>query len=250
MERAPLGNLRSFAATVAAVLAGVAIEERGLTGFVSSEFDPFLNHVFSRAGIGAREAAAALDGRPGFVWPVAEPASSEADALAREHLVPAVMHGMTASTATRPVPASSEAEIVDVRSRADLDAWHEVYCEVFGGDRRSREDWQRVHDALGPDGNASLGLLLARVDGVPAATGAVYVAEGVAGLYCFTTRDRMRGRGIASALVHASHAHAEARGIEQSVLQATALGRPVYARAGYRETCTLPVMISRRAERT
>jgi GNAT superfamily N-acetyltransferase len=83
------------------------------------------------------------------------------------------------------------------------------------------------------------------VHGSPAATGAVYFEPDVAGLYCFTTRERMRGRGLASALVHASHAAAQARGIEQALLQATASGRPVYTRAGYRELRTLPVLLRR-----
>src|SRR5207244_11080387 len=96
-------------------------------------------------------------------------------------------------------------------------------------------------DALGPAGEDSLLLLLGRVDGSPAATGAVFFQPDVAGLYCFTTLERMRRRGLASALVHASHEAAQTRGIERAVLQATASGRPAYARAGYCEERSLPV---------
>ena len=155
------------------------------------------------------------------------------------------MHGMTATTAGPVAAPQVECEIAEVRSRSELRAWHEVYCEVFGGDDRSSQDWQQVHDALGPSGDRSLLLLLARVDGSPAATSAVYFDPDVAGLYCFTTRERMRGRGLASALVHACHAAAQARGIERALLQATASGRPVYTRAGYREHRTLPVLLRR-----
>ena len=98
------------------------------------------------------------------------------------------MHGMTAST---PGPAAApqvDCEIAEVRSRSELRAWHEVYCEVFGGDDRSSQDWQQVHNALGPSGDRSLLLLFARVKGSPAATAAVYLEPDVAGLYCFTTR--------------------------------------------------------------
>jgi GNAT superfamily N-acetyltransferase len=90
-------------------------------------------------------------------------------------------------------------------------------------------------------------LLLARVDDSPAATGGVYFDRDIAGLYSFTTRERMRGRGLASALVLASHAAAQARGVERALLQATASARPVYARAGYREQRTLPMLVSRLA---
>jgi hypothetical protein len=61
-----------------------------------------------------------------------------------------------------------------------------------------------------------------------------------AGLYCFTTRKPMRGRGLASALVRMPRT----RGIERTLLQATALGRPVYAQAGYQEVRSLPLLRS------
>jgi GNAT superfamily N-acetyltransferase len=140
--------------------------------------------------------------------------------------------------------AADRGEIVEVRSRGELRSRHEVCCEVFGGDERSRPEWQRVHYALGPAGDRSLLLLLARLDGSPAAPGAVYFDRDVAGLYSFTTRERMRGRGLASARVHACHAAAQARGVERALLQATAAARPVYARPGYREQRTLPVLLS------
>jgi GNAT superfamily N-acetyltransferase len=83
---------------------------------------------------------------------------------------------------------------------------------------------------------------LARVDGSPAATAAAFFDRNVVGLYSFTTRESMRGRGLASALIRASHAVASARGIEQALLQATPAARSVYARAGYVEEHVLPVL--------
>ena len=131
-----------------------------------------------------------------------------------------------------------------MRSREDLDGWFGIYCQVFGADPNAREEWARINDALGPAGEGSLLLLLARVDGSPAATGAVFFQPDAAGLYCLTTLERMRRRGLASALVHACHEAARARGIESAVLQATASGRRAFARAGYREELSLPVLVS------
>lgn len=154
----------------------------------------------------------------------------------------AVMHGMTATTAPVVVPRI-ECEIVEVRSHPDLRAWHEAYQDVFGGDPRGRDDWYGVHDALGPSGDGSLLLLLALVDGSPAATAGVYFGQNFAGLYCFGTREPMRRRGLASALVHASHAAVRARRIEWTLLQATPLGRTVYSKVGYREERLLRVLL-------
>jgi GNAT superfamily N-acetyltransferase len=240
-----LDNPRSLTAKVAAVLGGTALERPQLTGFLNSEFDPFLNQLFAAGPLTPREAAEALEGRPGFIWLAEEPSPREVAAPGAEKLSLVLMYGMTAATAGSAAAPQVEREIVEVRSRKRLRAWHEVYCEVLGGDARGREEWQRIYDALGPFGDRSLLLLLARVDGSPAATGCVYFEPDVAGLYCFTTREPMRGRGLATALVHTSHAAAQARGIERALIQATASGRPVYIRAGYREQRTLPVLMRR-----
>src|SRR5947199_341508 len=130
---------------IAEALDGTAVERPGLSGFLSSRFDRFLNQLFASGNVAPQEAAAALEGRPGFVWLAEKP------------------------------------------------------------------------DAEQP---------------------------GLAGLYCFTTLEQMRRRGLAAALVHASHEAAQARGIDRAVLQATASGRPAYARAGYREQQSLPVLLS------
>jgi GNAT superfamily N-acetyltransferase len=229
-----LDNPRSLVAKVAAVLGGRAIERPGLSGFVNSEFDPFLNQLFAADPVTPLEAVEALEGRPGFIW-LAEPLSvSELGVAEAERLSLVEMYGMTASTAPPATSPRIEAEIVEVHSQDELRAWLAVYFEVFGGDDRGSRDWQGLHDALDSAENRFFSLLLARMEGVPAAIGSVYFEPNVAGLYNFATRERVRGRGLASALVHASQAVARARGVERTLLHATAMGRPVYSRAGYR----------------
>jgi len=239
-----LENLRAFLGKIAGALGGTAVERAELSGFLSSDFDPFLNHLFASGTVTPRGAAEALEGRPGFVWLAEEPAPGNVGVPEAEQPQFAVMHLMTATTMAPTAATQVDGEIVEVCSPADLNAWHEVYCEVFTKDPRGRDDWYRVHAALSPSGDDSLSLLLARIDGSPAATAGVFYERDVAGLYCFATRERMRGRGLASALVRASHAAARARAIEQALLQATASGRPVYARAGYRERRSLPLLFS------
>jgi GNAT superfamily N-acetyltransferase len=212
---------------------------------VNARYDAFLNQLFASRGIEPDEAAELLAFRPGFVWLDEPPAPERLGEPSHAGPVFSTMHGMTATTAAPVAAPSAAAEIVEVRARGDLDAWHGVYCEVFGVDPRGRDDWHALHHALGPAGDRSLLLLLARVEGAPAATGGVFLHEGWAGLYLFTTRAAMRGRGLGSALVCAAHDAARARGIERALLHATAMGRPVYARAGYREERLLPLLISR-----
>ena len=232
---------RAFAAKVARVLGGTPVAHDRLTGALSSGFDAFLNQLFAEGWVAPREAVDALAGRPGFVWLAEEPAPEGLGVPGTERLTSVTVYGMTADTSG----PSVDAESLRVRSHADLDAWHEIYCEVFGVDTRGRDDWHELHDALGPTGDDSLLLLLARVDGAAAATGGLYVDGESAGLYCFTTHERMRARGLGSALVQAAHEAARTRGIERAVLQATAAGRPMYARLGYEEVRPLPMLVAR-----
>jgi GNAT superfamily N-acetyltransferase len=236
-----LEHPRALAEKVAGVLEGRTVSGADLAGFVSSAGDPFLNHLFATGGVAPREAAEALQGRPGFVWLDDESAAGAVLESAAAGSVRVVMQGMVADIARVSEPAVG-GEIAGVRTAADLGAWHGVYCEVLGAHPSSQADWRRVHGALGPSGDGSLLLLLARVEGSPAATGAVFLHEGVAGLYCFTTRESLRGRGLATALVSASHAAARDRGVERTLLHATSSGTPVYARASYRVERALPVL--------
>jgi GNAT superfamily N-acetyltransferase len=239
-----LDSPRALTGKIAEALGGTAVEQPGLSGFLNSTFDRFLNQLFASERVAPRDAAAALDGRPGFVWLAQHPDSDDQAAAGADGLVLLEMYAMAASTGPSKKAPSHEAEIGGVESRDDLDDWFAVYSEVFGAGPKGRDEWARIHQVLGPIGDGSLLLLLARVDGSPAATGAVFFQPHVAGLYCFTTLERMRRRGLASALVHASHEAARARGIARAVLQATASGRPAYARAGYRDEGSLPVLLS------
>lgn len=90
-------------------------------------------------------------------------------------------------------------------------------------------------------------LYVARVDGRPAGcTGAVDV-EGDAGIYWVGTLPEARGRGVASGLMRQALLDARERGCETTSLQATAMGRPVYRRLGYRELGVIEMWERRRA---
>ena len=240
-----LESPRALTEGIAVALGGTAVERPGLRGFLSSKFDRFPNQLFASRDVAPSDAEEALEGRPGFVWLAERPDPDELDQAGARRLTLLEMYGMAAATASPTDSPTHDGQITEVRSSDDLESWFGVYSEVFGADPNGRDEWARINDALGPAGNGSLLLLLARVDGSPAATGAVFFQPDLAGLYCFTTLEQMRRRGLASALVHAAHEAARARGIERAVLQATGSGRPAYARAGYREERSLPVLISR-----
>ena len=235
-------NPRALSARVALVLGGERVAGEGVESFASSRFDPFLNQVFVGAGGRAEAVAPRLDGRPAFVWMATEPAPATRRALGADGFTPAAFTAMEASDDPGP-PAACDPE--PVRSPDDVAAWHAVYCEVLGPDQRSIEDWRRLHAALGPGGDGSFLLWLARDGDAPAAAGALFLDAATAGLYCFATREPFRRRGLAGDLTGVCRRHARARGAARCVLQASAAGRPVYARAGFADVGPVAIFVRR-----
>jgi GNAT superfamily N-acetyltransferase len=74
---------------------------------------------------------------------------------------------------------------------------------------------------------------LARVDGRPACTVQVLLAGEDAGVYAVATVPEARGRGLARCLHYVLLQRARDLGARTTTLQASKLGRPVYAALGY-----------------
>jgi GNAT superfamily N-acetyltransferase len=71
-------------------------------------------------------------------------------------------------------------------------------------------------------------------EGRPVASSAVVVVEGVAGVYMVGTAPSARRRGYGAALTWAAIDAGRAAGAEVAALNATEMGRPVYAQMGFR----------------
>jgi GNAT superfamily N-acetyltransferase len=78
-------------------------------------------------------------------------------------------------------------------------------------------------------------LYLARQNDEPASMVLVHDHEGDCAFWFAATVPAAQGRGLASGLLHRALSDARARGCATSTTQATAMGRPVYARLGYRD---------------
>lgn len=88
---------------------------------------------------------------------------------------------------------------------------------------------------------------IALLDGEPVASVMTYDHEGDCGVFWVATRAVARGRGIAGGLLTAALLVARDRGVATTSLQATAMGRPVYARLGYRDLGPIEMWERRRA---
>jgi len=80
-------------------------------------------------------------------------------------------------------------------------------------------------------------------DGQPVSTSMLYLADGLAGIYCVATLPEERGKGLGA------HATAEALRIAQGlgyrvgVLQSSPAGHPVYLRLGFGDYATVPMFV-------
>jgi GNAT superfamily N-acetyltransferase len=73
------------------------------------------------------------------------------------------------------------------------------------------------------------------LDGRPVASAALVPAAGLAGVYAVATIPSARGRGIGAAMTVLPLLEARQAGYGMGVLQATAMGHPLYRRLGFRD---------------
>lgn len=73
------------------------------------------------------------------------------------------------------------------------------------------------------------------LDGEPVAVSSLVMTDGLAGIYAVATLPAARKRGIGAAMTLHAMIEGKRRGAQQVSLQATAMGRPVYEKIGYRK---------------
>jgi ribosomal protein S18 acetylase RimI-like enzyme len=132
--------------------------------------------------------------------------------------------------------------ITEVVDGDGLGVWEGILADGFGEGPREAEWAARVYGVLGVGPRSRHRLVVAHLDGEPAAAAALLLDGGVAGIYFVGTRPRFRGRGLGAAITaHLLGLAAEA-GAGLAVLGASPMGRPVYERLGFETVAEIRVL--------
>jgi GNAT superfamily N-acetyltransferase len=136
------------------------------------------------------------------------------------------------SPPSEPAPAGIEVRRAESPEERQLAA--EIASEVFGTPLQGQ-----------PQPFPGSVLYLAYLDGEPVARASGGFSEHGVTLFGGATLPEARGRGAYRALVHARWDEAVRRGTPLAVTQASRNSRPILARLGFREVCTIRALIDR-----
>jgi len=135
-------------------------------------------------------------------------------------------------------PAPDELIIRPVRTAEEVRLFAQT---LNAGDFRAPVEIERaIPDMLAPFSRpageeADLRCFVGYRDGVPVATSARYLHDGVVGIYGVATVSSARRRGFGAAMTVAALQDGRSLGYGVGVLIATSMGEPVYQRLGFRE---------------
>ncbi len=225
---------------------GEVHEDRGVTWFVTGLPDPLFNGVMTAclepSGVAPRlEEMVAEFRRRGLPleWTVGsstvpQDLGTHLRAKGLDHLL--VVPGMAMDLHDLPdEPLPAALTIEEVEDRPGLETCVRIFAAAFEIAEPLVPRLVDIELGMPPDHREHSAAYVGRLAGRPVASSVRFESAGVAGLYFVATLPAARGRGIARAMTVRALQAARARGFRIGTLQATAMGRPVYRRLGFRE---------------
>lgn len=142
---------------------------------------------------------------------------------------PDPLPGMTLALPASPKPPAPDLEIRQVRTRQEMIAFRETAFQGFGYPVAAAHLFLSEHALELPQVRMFSGL----VEGAVVSTAMLIATGGIAGIYFVATLEEHRGRGYGEVLTWAAVEAGRELGCRLASLQASKLGRPVYARMGF-----------------
>lgn len=134
-------------------------------------------------------------------------------------------------------------EFVRVLSPEDGTAWAESVATGFSIPYGLARRLSPLVQGARPESDAAVQYFGLRKAGRLVATTMLYLADGLAGLYCVATLPDERGRGFGKHITAETLRVARQLGYGVGVLQSSAAGHPVYRRLGFRDVGAVPMFV-------
>jgi GNAT superfamily N-acetyltransferase len=147
--------------------------------------------------------------------------------------------GMTLDLSRRTrVPAPPGFSVAALDSRARFEAFAAIVTvNLFNSPAEQSPAFAELLEAMA---SARAFGVLGSFGGRPVSAAFAFIdGEGEGGLYFVATEAAFRGRGFGAATVSAALDELESRFASSCILQATALGKPVYESLGFEDACSL-----------
>jgi GNAT superfamily N-acetyltransferase len=136
-------------------------------------------------------------------------------------------------------PGPSELSIHRVAEESDHREWLRVMEVGFDMPEGHTETIDRTVRAIGLDSDAPWIRFVGKAEGTAVASSGLMLFAGVAGVYNVATVPDARRRGFGAAMTTAAIRHAKDLGYRVAALGASAMGRGVYERMGFRDVCVV-----------
>ncbi|MGD9902233.1 MAG: GNAT family N-acetyltransferase [Vicinamibacterales bacterium] len=235
-----------------ALVRGGAVEATpGFLRLISGEPHPFGNFALLSAPVTLDGAAAAVDplvagGAPAAVmFPGLDvPADVDAYLAARGFMPPAAMPAMAVDIAAVPLTSLPDGyEFVRVGSGEDGREWEAQFAIGYEIPLAVAQTFSPVAFGADTSPDAEMQFFAIRRDGAIVGTSALYLHDGLAGIYCVSTIPDERRKGLGA------HATAEALrlaaglGYRVGILQSSDAGHGVYLKLGFSDHGGVPLYV-------
>lgn len=163
-----------------------------------------------------------------------------AQGFSKQDPMPAMAVDIAALVATTPPEGC---ELLRVVSAEDGTAWADVVCAGFELPRGLARMLSPEVLGASTEPDAPVQFFGIRNEGKMVATSMLYLANGLAGIYCVATLPAERGRGLGAHVTAEALRAAGRLGYGVGLLQSSAAGHSVYQGLGFRDVGSVPMFI-------
>ena len=143
----------------------------------------------------------------------------------------------------KPTSLPPDCELIQVGIGPQGAVWEEIFAKGYGLPQPVAARFSPNQAGVDPAGEPALQFFMVVRQGRALATSALYLQDGLAGIYCVATLPDERGKGLGAHVTAEPLRRARALGYRVGILQASEDGEPVYQRLGFAPFGSVPLFV-------